>query len=215
MASMRVAVLASGRGSNLQALLDRAADSGSAGYRVVLVVSDQRNAAALSRARAAGISAAVVERRTGEQRSGFDARLAAVLDRADVDLVCLAGFMRILGPAFVERWRGRLVNIHPSLLPAYPGLDTHARALHDDADRHGCTVHWVRSEVDAGPIITQVSVPVLPGDDPETLAARVLVQEHRIYPDAVSGIAAGRYRDPGGTGPGGTGQPTMSTAEKK
>lgn len=212
---MRVAILASGRGSNLQALLDRAAASGSAGYQVVLVVSNQRNAAALRRARAAGISAVVVERRPGEQRSAFDARLAAVLDCADVDLVCLAGFMHILGPAFVERWRGRLVNIHPSLLPAYPGLDTHARALHDGVDRHGCTVHWVRSEVDAGPIVAQASVPVLPSDDPEALAARVLVQEHRIYPDAVSGIAAGRYRDPGGTGPDRASQPMRSTAEKK
>ena len=196
MAVLNVAVLVSGRGSNLQALLDRAVSR--AAFRVAVVVSDQPDAPALERAAAAGVPAAVVAPAAGERRAAFDARLAAALARRGVELVCLAGFMRILGPAFVGRWRGRLVNIHPSLLPAYPGLDTHARALRDGVTRHGCTVHWVRPEVDAGPVIAQAAVPVRSTDDPATLAARVLSAEHRLYPEVVAGIAAGRLQDPGG-----------------
>lgn len=195
MAVLNVAVLVSGRGSNLQALLDRAAPH--AGFRVAVVVSDQPDAPALERAAAAGVPVAVVAPAAGERRATFDARLDTALARRAVELVCLAGFMRILGSAFVGRWRGRLINIHPSLLPAYPGLDTHARALRGGATRHGCTVHWVRPEVDAGPIIAQAAVPVRRTDDQATLAARVLSAEHRLYPEVVAGIAAGRLRDPG------------------
>lgn len=195
MAVLNVAVLVSGRGSNLQALLDRAASQ--AGFRVAVVVSDQPDAPALERAAAAGVPVAVVAPAAGERRAAFDARLDTALASRGVELVCLAGFMRILGPGFVGRWRGRLVNIHPSLLPAYPGLDTHARALRDGATRHGCTVHWVRPAVDAGPVIAQAAVPVWRTDDPATLAARVLSAEHRLYPEVVAGIAAGRLQDPG------------------
>ncbi len=212
---MKVAVLASGRGSNLQALIDRARGPDRAGFQIELVVSDQPAAAALARAQTAGVRTAVVAPARNESREAFDTRLAGVLDRAGVDLVCLAGFMRILGRAFVDQWRGRLVNIHPSLLPAYPGLDTHARVLRDGGARHGCTVHWVRPAVDAGPIIAQAPVPVLSTDDEESLAARVLAAEHRLYPEAVAGIAAGRVRDPDPAGTGRPGQPTISIAEKK
>ncbi len=216
MAVLNVAVLASGRGSNLQALLDRAAVAAGAGFRIALVVSDQPGAAALERAATVGVSAVAIEPAAGERRAAFDSRLSVVLERAGAELICLAGFMRILGPDFVDRWRGRLINIHPSLLPAYPGLDTHARVLRDGVRRHGCTVHWVRSEeVDAGPVIAQAAVPVRPGDDPATLAARVLSAEHGLYPEVVAAIAAGRLSDPGGIGPGGPVQPTMSSAEKK
>lgn len=215
MAALNVAVLVSGRGSNLQALLDRAAVVAGAGFRIALVVSDQPGAAALERAAAAGVSAVAIEPEAGERRAAFDTRLSVVLERAGVKLICLAGFMRILGSGFVDRWRGRLINIHPSLLPAYPGLDTHARALRDGVRRHGCTVHWVRSDVDAGPVIAQAAVPVRPDDDPASLAARVLSAEHGLYPEVVAAIAAGRLSDPGGIGPGGLVQPTMSSAEKK
>ena len=212
MAVLNVAVLVSGRGSNLQALLDRAAIAAGAGFRIALVVSDQPGAVALERAAMAGVSAVVIEPAAGERRAAFDTRLSDVLERAGVELVCLAGFMRILGSGFVDHWRGRLINIHPSLLPAYPGLDTHARVLRDGVRRHGCTVHWVRSEVDAGPVIAQAAVQVRPDDDPASLAGRVLAAEHGLYPEVVAGIAAGRLSDPEGSGPV---QPTMSSAEKK
>ena len=212
MAVLNVAVLVSGRGSNLQALLDRAAIAAGAGFRIALVVSDQPGAVALERAATAGVSAVVIEPAAGERRAAFDTRLSDVLERAGAELVCLAGFMRILGSGFVDRWRGRLINIHPSLLPAYPGLDTHARALRDGVRRHGCTVHWVRSEVDAGPVIAQAAIQVRPDDDPASLAARVLAAEHGLYPEVVAAIAAGRLSDPEGSGPV---QPTMSSAEKK
>ena len=215
MAVLNVAVLVSGRGSNLQALLDRAAVAAGAGFRIALVVSDQPGAAALERAATAGVSAVAIEPAAGERRAAFDARLSLVLERAGVELICLAGFMRILGPGFVDRWRGRLINIHPSLLPAYPGLDTHARVLRDGVRRHGCTVHWVRSEVDAGPVIAQAAVQVRPDDDPASLAARVLAAEHGLYPEVGAASAGGQLSDPEGVGPGVPAQPTMSSAEKK
>jgi phosphoribosylglycinamide formyltransferase-1 len=175
---MSVVVLLSGRGSNLQAILD-------AGIPVSAVISNQPGAGGLAIAARRGVATAVVDHRRFATREAFDAALAYEIDRHAPRLVALAGFMRVLTPGFVERYAGRLVNIHPSLLPELPGLDTHARALAAGAKRHGCTVHFVTAELDHGPIIAQASVPVLAGDTEETLAARVLAQEHLIYPRAL------------------------------
>lgn len=175
---MSVVVLISGRGSNLQAMLD-------AGIPVSAVVSNRADAAGLALAARRGIPTAVVEHKRHATRESFDVALAAEIDRHAPRLVALAGFMRVLTPAFVAHYAGRLLNIHPSLLPAFPGLDTHARALAAGATRHGCTVHFVTEQLDHGPIVAQASVPVLPGDTPEALAARVLTQEHLLYPRAI------------------------------
>jgi phosphoribosylglycinamide formyltransferase-1 len=175
---MSVVVLISGRGSNLQAILE-------AGIPVTIVISNKADAAGLAIAARRGVATGVVEHRHYATREAFDAALAAQIDRHQPRLVALAGFMRVLTPAFVARYAGRLVNIHPSLLPEFPGLDTHARALAAGVKRHGCTVHFVTAELDHGPIIAQASVPVLPGDTPDTLAERVLRQEHRLYPRAI------------------------------
>lgn len=175
---MSVVVLISGRGSNLRALLD-------AGIPVSAVISNKADAAGLAVAARRGVATGVVEHRRFATREAFDAALAAEIDRHAPRLVALAGFMRVLTPGFVARYAGRLVNIHPSLLPEFPGLDTHARALAAGARRHGCTVHFVTAALDHGPIIAQASVPVLPGDTPDTLAARVLQQEHLLYPRAI------------------------------
>jgi phosphoribosylglycinamide formyltransferase-1 len=175
---MSVVVLISGRGSNLRALLD-------AGIPVSAVISNKADAAGLAVAARRGVATGVVEHRRFATREAFDAALAAEIDRHAPRLVALAGFMRVLTPGFVARYAGRLVNIHPSLLPEFPGLDTHARALAAGVKRHGCTVHFVTAEPDHGPIIAQASVPVLPGDTPDTLAARVLQQEHQLYPRAI------------------------------
>ena len=175
---MSIVVLISGRGSNLQAILD-------AGIPVSAVISNQPGAGGLAIAARLGVATAVVEHRRFPTREAFDAALADEIDRHAPRLVALAGFMRVLTPGFVARYAGRLVNIHPSLLPEFPGLDTHARALAAGAKRHGCTAHFVTAELDHGPIIAQASVPVLPGDTAETLAARVLAQEHLIYPRAL------------------------------
>ncbi|MGE3932407.1 MAG: phosphoribosylglycinamide formyltransferase [Rhodospirillaceae bacterium] len=193
MGGLKVAVLISGRGSNLQALLDACAVPGFPA-RIVLVISNVPGAAGLQRAEAAGVPAAVVDHRAFDARETFEAALNQALDAAGAELVCCAGFMRVLTRGFVERWRDRLVNIHPSLLPAYKGLDTHARALADGVRFAGCTVHYVRADVDAGPIVVQAAVPVLPGDDEAALAARVLDAEHRCYPLALRLIAEGRVR---------------------
>ena len=191
MAKLKLAVLISGRGSNLQALIDACA-AGDFPATVALVVANNPDAQGLARADAGRIPTAVVERRDHGDRDAFDAALSETIGRHGADLVCLAGFMTILGAGFVEQWRDRLINIHPSLLPAYRGLDTHARVLAAGIRTTGCTVHFVTAEVDAGPIIIQESVPVEPDDTPQTLAARVLVAEHRIYPKAVRLIAEGR-----------------------
>jgi phosphoribosylglycinamide formyltransferase-1 len=175
---MSVVLLISGRGSNMQAILD-------AGIPVSAVISNRADAAGLALAAARGVPTAVVEHRAYPTREAFDAALAAEIDRHAPKLVALAGFMRVLTPGFVARYAGRLVNIHPSLLPEFPGLDTHARALAAGAKRHGCTVHFVTAQLDHGPVIAQASVPVLPGDTEQSLAARVLEQEHRIYPQAL------------------------------
>ena len=175
---MSVVVLISGRGSNMQAILE-------AGIPVSAVISNKADAAGLAVAARRGVATGVIEHRRFATREAFDAELAAEIDRHSPRLVALAGFMRVLTPAFVARYAGRLVNIHPSLLPEFPGLDTHARAQAAGVKRHGCTVHFVTAELDHGPIIAQASVPVLPGDTPDTLAARVLQQEHQLYPRAI------------------------------
>lgn len=193
MARLRIAVLISGRGSNLQALIDACAASGFPA-EIVLVVSNRADAPGLERATRAGIPTCIIPHRDFAARDAFDAALDRALKDARVELVCLAGFMRVLGGAFVSAWRDRLINIHPSLLPHFPGLDTHARALAAQVERHGCTVHFVRHEVDSGPIIVRGSVPVLRSDTADTLAARVLAVEHRAYPLALKLIAEGRVR---------------------
>jgi len=188
-ARRRVAVLISGGGSNLQALMDSTAGPGSS-FTVVLVVSNRADAFGLVRAERARVPARVIEHARFASRPAFEAEVAAALDEAGAELVCLAGFMRVLGAEFVERYRDRMLNIHPSLLPAFPGLRTHARALAAGVLVHGCTVHLVRPELDDGPILVQGVVPVLPGDDETKLAARVLEVEHRCYPLAVEAMAA-------------------------
>ena len=187
---MRVGVLLSGRGSNLQALLD----AGAASWKVALAVSNVPGAPGLARAEAAGVPVRTVPHRDFADRAAFEQALDAELRAADIDLVVLAGFLRVLGPEFVARRRDRLVNIHPSLLPSFRGLDTHRRALEAGVRWHGCTVHFVRAELDAGPIVLQAAVPVRPDDTEETLAARVLAREHQVLPMAVGWIAEGRVR---------------------
>jgi len=193
MARLKVAVLISGRGSNLAALIAAcaAADFPAA---VALVLSNRADAAGLAHAARAGIPCRVIAHRDFATREAFDEALDLALRADGIELVCLAGFMRLLGADFVTRWRDRLINIHPSLLPAFPGLGTHARALAAGVRFAGCTVHFVRPAMDEGPIIVQAAVPVLPGDDEARLAARVLAAEHRSYPLAVRLIAEGRVR---------------------
>jgi phosphoribosylglycinamide formyltransferase 1 len=188
----RVAVLISGRGSNMVALID-AATAADYPAEIVLVVSNVPDAPGLARARDAGISTAVIDHRPyGQDREAFERALDAKLAASRIDLVCLAGFMRLLTPWFVTRWSGRLLNIHPALLPQFKGLHTHRRAIEAGVERHGATVHFVVPEMDAGPIIAQESVPVLKGDTEETLAERVLEVEHRIYPQALRLVAEGQ-----------------------
>ena len=188
-----VVVLISGSGSNLQALIDGAA-GGELPIRIEAVISNEPDAFGLERARRAGIAAEVVDHRAFDSREAFDQALMAAIDRHQPGLVVLAGFMRILTPAFVHHYAGRLLNIHPSLLPKYQGLHTHRRALEAGDVEHGASVHFVTEELDGGPVILQAKVPVLPGDTPERLAARVLEKEHRIYPLVVKWFAQGRLR---------------------
>jgi phosphoribosylglycinamide formyltransferase 1 len=192
-ARLNVAVLISGRGSNLQALIDACAQRDFPA-EIGLVLSNRGDAAGLARATRAGIPTQVIPHRDYATRDAFDAALDRALRAADIELVCLAGFMRLLGEAFVTRWRDRLINIHPSLLPEFRGLDTHKRALAAGVAFAGCTVHYVRAAVDDGPIIVQRKVPVLPGDDEARLAARVLEAEHQAYPLALRLIAEERVR---------------------
>jgi phosphoribosylglycinamide formyltransferase-1 len=180
-----VVVLISGRGSNMSALID-------AGLPVGAVISNRADAAGVALAAKRGIATAVVEHRSYASRDAFDAALAAAVERFAPRAVALAGFMRVLTPAFVARFQGRLLNIHPSLLPAFPGLHTHERALAAGVKVHGCTVHFVSEELDHGPIVAQAAVPVRAGDDAATLAARVLAQEHIIYPRAVHWFLDGK-----------------------
>ena len=183
-----VVILISGRGSNMQAILEAQLPQ----VRVAAVISNDPAAAGLTTAAGHGVATATVDHRGFAERAAFDAALAGVVDSYRPDLVVLAGFMRILGAAFVERYRNRLVNIHPSLLPAFTGLHTHRRALEAGVKVHGCTVHFVTPELDHGPIIAQAVVPVHADDDEDRLAARVLAQEHRLYPQAVAWFCAGR-----------------------
>jgi len=191
---MRVAILISGRGSNMAALLRAAAVPGYPAT-IALVLSNRADAAGLAVAQAVGVPTAVVESRPFKSdRDGFERAMEAEFAQHGIELVALAGFMRVLTEGFVERWRDRMVNIHPSLLPSFKGLDTHARALAAGVKLHGCTVHLVRPGVDEGPILAQAAVPVLPGDDEAALAARVLEQEHLLYPAALAWLAAGQVR---------------------
>ena len=189
----RVGVVISGRGSNLKSLIQAAAAKGFPA-EIALVISNRADAGGLAHARKAHIATEVIPHKNYPSREAFDAELHMALTQAKIDLVCLAGFMRLLTPEFVEGWRGRMLNIHPSLLPAFPGLDTHERALKAGVRFTGCTVHFVRAEMDAGPIVAQAAVPVLPGDTPKTLAARVLEAEHRLYPLALGLVAGGKAR---------------------
>lgn len=189
----RVAILISGRGSNMRALVEAARAPGYPA-EIVLVISNVAGAAGLDYARAQGVATAVVDHRDFAERRAFEDAIEARLHAARTDLVCLAGFMRLLTPDFVAAWRDRILNIHPSLLPAFRGLDTHARALAAGVRFSGCTVHFVRAEMDAGPIIAQAAVPVRPDDDAEQLAARVLAAEHQAYPLALALVASGRAR---------------------
>jgi phosphoribosylglycinamide formyltransferase-1 len=184
---MRCVVLISGRGSNLQALLDA-----NLPVEFSAVISNRPDAGGLDIARARGVDVVVVPHRDYVTREAFEAVLTDVIERHDPGLVILAGFMRVLTPSFVNRYAGRMINIHPSLLPSFPGLDTHRRAIEAGIRIHGCTVHFVTSALDHGPIIAQAAVPVLGDDTETTLAARVLVEEHRIFPLAVRWIAEGR-----------------------
>ncbi len=189
----RTAVLISGTGTNLQALIDAAREP-SYPARIVLVISNRETAGGLERAARAGIATRVIPSRGFTSREAFDAALDEALREAAAELVCLAGFMRVLGRDFVERWRDRMLNIHPSLLPAFRGLETHARVLEAGLPVTGCTVHFVRPEIDEGPVIVQGMAPVLPGDTVETLNARVLEIEHRCYPRALALVAGDRAR---------------------
>ena len=189
----RIVVLLSGSGTNLQAILE-ASRQPDFGGRVVAVISNRPGAAGLGRARKAGVPAETLDHRAFARRESFDQALRTLIDRFRPDLVVLAGFMRILTDAFVAHYRGRLLNIHPSLLPRYPGLETHRRALEAGDPAHGATVHFVTEELDGGPPVIQVSLPVEPGETAETLAARVLAQEHRIYPVAIRWFCQDRLR---------------------
>lgn len=188
----RIGVLVSGRGSNLQALLD-AARRGELGGEIAVVVSNVEEALGLARAREAGIPAVFRDHR-GKKRDAFDTEIVEILRAHRVDLVCLAGFMRLLSPVFVRAFPGRIVNIHPALLPAFPGLDAQRQAWEHGAKVSGTTVHLVDEGLDSGPIVAQEAVPVLSGDTPETLAARILEAEHRLYPRAVRLLLEGRCR---------------------
>jgi phosphoribosylglycinamide formyltransferase-1 len=190
-ARKRVAILISGRGSNMAALID-AAKARDFPAEIALVVSSRPAAEGLALAKSKSVATATIDHVAYKSREEFEAELAKQLAAAKIDIVCLAGFMRVLTADFVKRWKGRLLNVHPSLLPAFKGLDTHVRALDAGVKVHGCSVHFVVPELDSGPIVIQAAVPVLEGDDEEELAMRVLAAEHRIYPTALRLLAEGR-----------------------
>lgn len=207
----RVAILVSGGGSNMAALARDMADHDHPA-KPVLVLSDRPGAGALDRARGLGIANVCVDRRAFGDRATFEAAVTARLTTAGAEVLCLAGFMRILSPEFIGRWQGRILNIHPSILPLFPGLDTHARVLAAGMVVHGCTVHQVTAELDAGPILGQAVIPVVPGDTAETLAERLLPMEHRLYPAVLRRLTAGDRRPLALLG---GDQPTSSSPEKK
>jgi phosphoribosylglycinamide formyltransferase 1 len=188
----RVGILISGRGSNMAALLDAARDPAYPA-EIVQVISNRPHAPGIALAAEAGMIVAAIDHHAfGKDRAAHEAAINAALHQAGVEIVCLAGYMRLLTPFLVSAWQGRMLNIHPSLLPTFPGLHTHRRALETGVKLHGCTVHLVTDTMDEGPILAQAAVPVLPGDTEDSLAARVLVQEHRIYPAALAAFASGR-----------------------
>ena len=197
MAHYKIAILISGRGSNMAALIEACKDDAYPAD-VALVISNRPDALGLEIARAADIPTRVIEHGDFDSREEFDAAMTAALAAAEVRLICLAGFMRLLSAEFCQRWRDRLINVHPSLLPAFKGLHVHERMLETGVRIAGCTVHFVRPEMDEGPILVQAAVAIAADDTPETLAARILVQEHRIYPLAVRLIVEGRARTAGG-----------------
>ncbi len=188
---LKVGVIISGRGSNLQALLDACADPAFPA-RIVKVISNNPDVEGLRRAQRAGVKAEVINHRRFDDRASFEAALTGAMEQVGAQLICHAGFMRIVTAEYLKHWHNRLINIHPSLLPAFPGLDTHRRALEVGVKLHGCTVHYVREEVDVGPIIGQAAVPVLEGDTEDSLAARVLMAEHKLYPLCLKLVAEGR-----------------------
>nr|WP_237154700.1 phosphoribosylglycinamide formyltransferase [Oryzibacter oryziterrae] len=190
MTKLPVGVLISGRGSNMAALVE-ACEAPEFPAKVVCVVANRPDAKGLDYARAKGIPAVLIDHKAYGSKAEFETAMTAALEANGVGFVCLAGFMRILSPQFIEHWRDRLINIHPSLLPSYPGLHTHERALADGVKLAGCTVHFVRAEMDVGPIVAQAAVPVLTGDTPDDLAARILTAEHKLYPACLSMIAKG------------------------
>lgn len=191
---MRVGVLCSGRGSNLQSLLDAANAGALGGAEIVVVACNIAGAGAIDRAKAAGVAVEVVEHKGFADRAAFETALIGRLRAHRVELVCLAGFMRIVGPGFLAAFPDRVLNIHPSLLPSFPGLHAQKQAIDAGVRFSGCTLHFVDSGTDSGPIVLQASVPVLQGDDESALAARILVAEHRIYPEAVRLVASGRVK---------------------
>lgn len=186
---MKLGILISGRGSNMVALVDAVASGEIPASEVAVVVSDKRDAAGLAKAAECGVETLVIER-NGRKREEHDAEIVAALQARGVELVCLAGYMRLLSPLFVQAFPDRIINIHPSLLPAYPGLNVHERVLAAGESKSGCTVHYVNEDLDAGLVILQREVPVHAGDTPETLAARILEQEHSAYVDAVRGLVS-------------------------
>lgn len=190
----KVGVLVSGRGSNLQALMDAIAADPAFPAEIVLVISNVAGAYALERATKAGIATRTISHKDFPSREAFDSAMDAELRAAGVEIVCLAGFMRLLSTAFTQGWAGRMINIHPALLPSFKGLHTHQRAIDAGVKLHGCTVHLVTPELDDGPILVQAAVPVLADDTADTLAARVLEQEHKAYPLALRLVAEGRVR---------------------
>jgi phosphoribosylglycinamide formyltransferase 1 len=189
----RTAILISGRGSNMEALV-KSTQEASSPAQIAVVISNQRNAQGLKIAQMLGVEAMCIDHKNYSAREDFEAELDRQCRARAIGLVLCAGFMRVMTSDFVARWHGRMVNIHPSLLPCYPGLHTHERALKDQVKIHGCTVHFVTAEIDRGPIIAQAAVPVMPGDTEETLAKRVLAQEHRLYPMVLRWLAAGLVR---------------------
>lgn len=193
MSRLRTAILISGRGSNMDSLV-AAARAPDFPAEITLVLSNRPDAPGLAKAQAAGIAVAAVDHRIYSGREAFERSMQIVLETWRIDFICLAGFMRLLTPWFIGQWQGRMLNIHPALLPAYRGLHTHARALADGVKIHGCTVHFVVPEMDEGPIVAQAAVPVRDDDTPETLGARVLTQEHVLYPHALRLVASGAVR---------------------
>jgi len=188
---VKVAVLISGRGSNLHSLI-QASNEPKSGFEIILVISNKRNALGLEKAKEVGIPIEIIDHRNFSNRESFDNKITEFIESINVELICLAGFMRILSESFINRWYDQIINIHPSKLPAFKGLNVHKRVIDAGEKNSGCTVHFVRNKMDTGPIICQASVPVYANDDVESLSSRILKKEHIIYPQAVKLIAQGR-----------------------